>query len=267
MTFVDQAREVFDSTFFNYFIAFIASTNVIGYLILDNPKAVIFFAFVAAVTYMFSKKVSFVLLVAILLTNTFMTTTPLQKEGFEGTTDKPQEEEEEGDEDEENILDPEIAKGVKVMKNNNSLDDARKQLSPPSSSSSSSSQNNNNNGIIDGGADVNEDASYPTDFNNVNMNIPLVENNAPAASELNTFRPMGSRSMGIKEAYENVDQILGNSGIQQLTKDTQLLMQRQQELFKTMEGMSPLLMQAQQLLSGFDAKSTKGVSGMATPLA
>lgn len=68
----------------------------------------------------------------------------------------------------------------------------------------------------------------------------------------------------LEEAYDNLDSILGGDGIKNLTKDTQKLMSKQQELFKSMETMAPMLNQAKSMLEGFDMKNLQGLASLAT---
>ena len=68
----------------------------------------------------------------------------------------------------------------------------------------------------------------------------------------------------LEEAYDNLDKILGGDGIQNLTKDTHKLMEKQQQLFKSMESMAPMLESAQNMLKGFDMKSLQGLTGLAS---
>jgi outer membrane biosynthesis protein TonB len=68
----------------------------------------------------------------------------------------------------------------------------------------------------------------------------------------------------LEEAYDNLDSILGGDGIKNLTNDTQKLMSKQQELFKSMESMAPMLNQAKSMLEGFDMKNLQGLASLAT---
>ena len=60
--------------------------------------------------------------------------------------------------------------------------------------------------------------------------------------------------------------MLGSDGIKNLSSDTKKLMGQQQNLFKSMESMTPLLGQAQEMLKTFDLKSLTGLSGLADKL-
>ena len=69
----------------------------------------------------------------------------------------------------------------------------------------------------------------------------------------------------MEEAYDHLQNMLGTSGMKGLTNDTKNLMKQQKEMMKNMEGMFPMIKEAQSLISGFDIKglekltqSTKG---------
>jgi hypothetical protein len=69
----------------------------------------------------------------------------------------------------------------------------------------------------------------------------------------------------MEEAYDNLQNMLGSSGMKGLTNDTKNLMKQQKDMMKNMEGMFPMIKEAQSLISGFDMKglekltqSTKG---------
>jgi hypothetical protein len=70
----------------------------------------------------------------------------------------------------------------------------------------------------------------------------------------------------LEEAYDNLDKILGSDGIKNLTTDTHKLMSKQQELFQSMQTISPLLSQAKELLGGFDMKNLEGLASFAGSL-
>jgi hypothetical protein len=77
---------LFQNTYFLYFIAFLAIFNVFTYIIINNFNAIVMFILIAYITYLFSKNMAIVLLVALLLTNLFMTSNKNRKEGMENNT-------------------------------------------------------------------------------------------------------------------------------------------------------------------------------------
>ena len=64
----------------------------------------------------------------------------------------------------------------------------------------------------------------------------------------------------VEKAYDNLDSIIGKGGIEGLTKETQALMSKQAAMAKNMEGMLPLMKQAQEMISGFDIKGLEKVT-------
>jgi hypothetical protein len=65
-------------------------------------------------------------------------------------------------------------------------------------------------------------------------------------------------------AYKDLDSILDPNAIDKLTKETMELMQQQQNLFSSMQSMTPLLTQANQLLKGFDMSKLQGLASTAS---
>jgi len=72
----------------------------------------------------------------------------------------------------------------------------------------------------------------------------------------------------IEDAYNQLNQVLGSEGIQNLTSDTQKLMQQQMELAKSMEAMTPLIKgimpmaeKAQEMMKNMDS-GTGGLGNM-----
>jgi hypothetical protein len=59
----------------------------------------------------------------------------------------------------------------------------------------------------------------------------------------------------LEDAYKNLEQMLGNGGLQNLTEDTKKLMEQQSKLFSSMENITPLLAQAQTMMKGMDMES------------
>jgi hypothetical protein len=121
-----------------------------------------------------------------------------------------------------------------------------------------------------------------------NSDVPVVEQNTtptptptPASTKENTSNVDGMapnidmsnvKKIGknridyastLEDAYDNLDSILGSDGIKQLTSDTKNLMMKQQELFKSMENMAPMLETAKGMLEGFDMKSLQGLASFA----
>ncbi len=247
MNFPREASKILTNKYFLYFMVFLASTNVLGYLVTNKINAVIFFALVSLLTYYFSKNYAVILLVAVIATN-FMMANKLMREGLEvQNTDSTK-----NKEDAKNTLlektgstDPQLEDALNAVKNARSNEEVKEKLKATA----------NANGI---------DKSV-VDINNPKLNKTTGENEPEGVGERISANKKGkvTENLGprldyaatIEQSYQNLDELLGSDSIKQLTNDTQKLMSQQQNLFNTMNQMVPVLQGAQDMLKGFDISS------------
>ena len=85
MSLATNASKLLTDKYFLYFMVFLASMNVLGYLVMNQTNAVIFFALVSLLTYQFSKNMAVVLLIAMIATN-FLMSNQKMHEGLENQT-------------------------------------------------------------------------------------------------------------------------------------------------------------------------------------
>lgn len=71
----------------------------------------------------------------------------------------------------------------------------------------------------------------------------------------------------IENAYDDLQNILGNDGITKLTEDTKKLISQQKNLFTTMEQLTPAVKDTVSMLQGMDMKGIMGMSENATSIA
>lgn len=252
MSFASEASKLITNKYFLYFMVFLASTNVLGYLVTNKLNAVIFFALVSLLTYQFSKNMSVILLIAIIATN-FMMSSKILREGLENSNTAI---------DKASSIDDEIAKAVPIVKNSKTGEEAKEKM------------NSVVNHALSDDSDI-ENNKY-SDINNTDLNKPVPEAGAPEGagekignkkSKTNeNFGPRLDYAATIEQSYSNLDELLGSDSIKQLTTDTQKLMSQQQNLFNTMNQMVPVLEGAQNMLKGFDmsslTNSLKGISSL-----
>lgn len=252
MSFASEASKLITNKYFLYFMVFLASTNVLGYLVTNKLNAVIFFALVSLLTYQFSKNMSVILLIAIIATN-FMMSSKILREGLENSNTAI---------DKASSIDDEIAKAVPIVKNSKTGEEAKKKMNAVV------------NHALSDDSDI-ENNKY-SDINNTDLNKPVPEAGAPEGagekignkkSKTNeNFGPRLDYAATIEQSYSNLDELLGSDSIKQLTTDTQKLMSQQQNLFNTMNQMVPVLEGAQNMLKGFDmsslTNSLKGISSL-----
>ena len=236
MSFVKECSKLLTNKYFLYFIVFLASTNVLGYIVTNKINAIIFFILVSLLTYQFSKNMAVILLVAIIATN-FLMVNKRMREGLEGiaTSDNTSNSTNTTPNLTQNALnkitniDPEIASAIPIVKNDQTT-------SPP--------LDPNNN-------DLNKTSKEKT----APMGVGSSVSNKQSSKTSEHFGPRLDYAKTIEDSYQNLDQLLGSDSIQQLTNDTQKLMSQQQNLFNTMQQMAPMIEGAKNMLGGFDIKS------------
>jgi hypothetical protein len=68
----------------------------------------------------------------------------------------------------------------------------------------------------------------------------------------------------LEEAYDNLEGLIGKSGIEKMTADSANLLKKQEALVQSMKGMEPLLQNAQKMMESFDVKNLEKMSSMLT---
>ncbi len=258
MNFKRQVMELFANKYFLYVVVVVTALNLLGYLVVNNYNAPIFFALVFIIASNFSKNMAVILLVSLLATN-LLTARNIIKEGMQNntaTTTNTTSASPTTDDKIDNI-DPSFKKAANALKTSKNVSEAKQKYE----SKTATTNTDEDEQVID----------KPVDPNNMDMNITSsVSSVQPSVSGMTNMKRgktnSGSRldyASTLEEAYDNLDKMLGSEGIKQLTTDTKDLMIKQQELFKSMEGMAPLLQNAKSMLDGFDMKNLSGLANLA----
>jgi hypothetical protein len=234
--------------YFLYFIVVLSALNIIGYLTMNNTDAVIFFALLGFITFNFSKNMTIVLLISIIATNLFMVSKPFTS--FEAFTEA---------------------------------------AGPSKLGTARQGPGRGNSG---GGDDVSGDMDGMTNKEEDIVEEEVVEEKKEPAkkkkpvpkakSTVENLKSKTGKSEGfdlspapvkksshidyattLEDAYKNLENMLGNGGLQNLTADTKKLMDQQTQLFNSMENITPMLAQAQQMMKGMDIESINKFAGSA----
>ena len=187
-------------------IALLSFFNVIGYAIIGNFNLVIYFIVIAVLVRYFSKNMTIVLGVPLIIVNLFSLKENM-KEGMETNT-KPQiQSNKEQDQDKINNLvknnkpDAKTGQGLVMQPieetDNNSNDNAAQSTGSEQQGFESGRRKNRN---------------YDIDY-----------------------------ATTIEDAYDQLNNILGSDGIKRLTSDSQNLMKQQMQLAEAMKGMGPVI--------------------------
>lgn len=229
--------------YFLYFIVVLTALNIIGYLIMNNTDAVIFFALLSFVMFNFSKNMTIVLLVSIVATNLLMVSKPFTSlEGYgkpgggpknastgpgngagdpsdiDGFKNKDGEEKESEEEEEETEGMTHSKKQVKKEK----MTPSRKKIKEKFKEGTTSKTKEQFQSLSPAPVKKSSHIDYATT---------------------------------LEDAYKNLEKMLGDGGLQNLTSDTRKLMEQQSKLFNSMENITPLLAEAQKMMKGMDLES------------
>lgn len=255
MNFSSELSKLLTNKYFMYFIVFLASTNVLGYLITRQLNAVLFFTLVSVLTFQFSKNMTVVLLVALIVTNLVMSNKMI-REGMENDTAT---DANSGSEalDKVASIDAKIATTLPLVKESVNNEEVKKKIESRVNSEAGQQK-----------IATAKTAISNVDINNTDLNQAVEEENAPegfvfskgakgsngSKGSAEHFGPRIDYASTLEQSYQHLDNLLGSDSIKQLTGDTQKLMQQQQNLFNTMNQMVPVLEGAQNMLKGFDMK-------------
>lgn len=213
-------------------VSLLALLNVIGYMVMGNLDAVVYFIVLALLVAYFSKNMIIVLGVPLILVSLFAMKGTNHKEGLEnnstGTTNEPPL--------------PTPTQHQNTISQINQQDAKSKQGLPITPLDNTSSQTNNTNS-----SNATTDESF----------------------EVGRGKKRGydiDYASTVEDAYDELNKILGSDGIKRLTDDTQSLMKQQLQLAESMksmspiiQGMAPMLEQAKGILGGMgDSKEGLG---------
>lgn len=215
-------------------VAILAIFNVIGYIVIGNVNAVVYFIVFAVLTRYFSKNMTIVLGVPLIIVN-LLSLKGNMLEGMENNKEKRLEE-----------------KKKKEQKKIDKL--VKKQSDKPDSKTGQ--------GLVMSA--VSENPDNETDDNNAAQST---------GGEQQGFEPGRRKNRGyeidyattIEDAYDELNNILGSDGIQRLTSDTQGLMKQQMQLAEAMKGMTPVIKQIAPMvenLKGMMGQMGEGKEGL-----
>ena len=188
-------------------IAFLALLNVIGYLVMGNLNAVMYFIIFAVLIRYFSKNMTIVLGAPLILVNLL---------AIKG-----------------NVLEG--------MESGGTANDATNPVTKPSDEKAQETINKIVNKNTSGTTLTSSAASTDTTTPDNSAQSTGGEQQGFESGRRKNRGYDIDYATTIEDAYDELNNILGSDGIQRLTSDTQTLMKQQMQLAKAMEGMGPML--------------------------
>jgi hypothetical protein len=198
-------------------VAFLALFNVIGYMVIGNFNAVLYFVVFAVLVRYFSKNMTIVLGIPLIITNLLV---------LRGNT-------------------------IEGMENNGTSQSNIKGALQ--SASSTSTTNSGDQQKIDELVKKNKDtkSAQGLQMHNIDNAEHDTSNMATQSTggDQQGFEPGRKKNRGyeidyattIEDAYDQLNNILGSDGVQRLTSDTQNLMKQQMQLAEAMKNMQPMV--------------------------
>jgi hypothetical protein len=219
-----------------YVVAFLAFMNILGYLAKQNGEAIIFFLLVGFLTTYFSKNMIVVLITAMVATNLFVMSrmTFIRKEGM---TNSDADAEKDDAEDTRNHHDNEkhpVGASAQAKKKKASL----------------------------------KKAKYENEYENEQQEglaMPASEAEEEGEEDYATVPSKGGDhidySKTLESAYGNLEKILGEGGMKDISKTTQQLMEQQKMLMENMNQMAPMMKAAEGFMDKFGGSNLSGLIG------
>ena len=278
MSFASEASKLLTNKYFLYFISFLAFTNVIGYLVTNKINAVIFFALICILMINFSKNMVVVLIVAIIATNLLMVNKSM-REGFKEGVDETLEETTDTTTTTTDAptttdtTDTTTAAQNKVTAAKDMVTTAQNTRAASGKPTISDLKTAAKNKVAATGTTT---TTTTTDATTTDTEEPEPE------PEIESFSPAGAGFNGkkrgaiggpakasridysttLEQAYDNLDKMLSNDGLSNLSADTEKLMNQQQKLFSAVNKMMPMMESAQGMINGLDMDKIGSLIGM-----
>jgi len=231
-----SVSKVLTNKYVLYFVLFLAVTNVLGYIVMGQLTAALFFIVVAYLISNFSQNMIIVLGAALLFTNILMVGNTVK----EGMTNKKDEKRKRN--------------GFENKKDDKSTSLPITPLEPLNSSSATTAHEATKEVSKEDDKDAETDIATNVEPHTKDEAMNVMSNKR---------RNRIDYASTIEDAYGDLNNILGSDGIKRLTDDTQRLMSQQLQLADAMKSMTPLLESAKSMLQGFDLKNLDGLADLA----
>jgi hypothetical protein len=241
-----SVSKLLENKYVLYIVFFLAVTNVFGYLVTGNYKAIALFVLIGYLVFCFNKNMIVVLLTPLVLTSIFMSS-GIIKEGVENMMDSDKK--------------PEVDSSKSKQTSKKNIDS--NNIKPQKDKNAPIKPDSNKEVVI---GDMDKDIDIPTEDAVGKTEEPAGHIPETAESGMTTMYKKGNRidyASTVEDAYGDLNKLLGSDGIKRLTDDTQKLMGQQMQLAEAMKSMTPLLSQAKSLMAGFDMKQFGDITAMA----
>jgi len=242
-----------------YIVAFLAAINFFGYIILRDSYALLIFLSIGFITTYFSKNMTVVLIVTLILTN-FITVISRNlvsgKEGFDAAINP------DAIADESATQVDGVAEAAKPAKPAAKPAAAAAKPATAAAKPATAAAKPAGAGVMGAGTSGKASKNKVTTTasstsTQKSLTEPMTEL-SPANINDDDDLPVNNRvdyAKTLETAYDNLENLVGQDGVRGLTSQTNTLMDQQQKLMENMKSMEPLLKTAQSFLDKFESSS------------
>jgi hypothetical protein len=251
-----------------YIVAFLAVINFFGYVVLRDSYALLIFLSIGFISTYFSKNMTIVLIVTLILTN-FITVISRNlvsgKEGFDAATN-PDAIADESATQVDGVAAAKPAAAAAKPAAAAAAKPAAAAAAKPAAAAAKPAAASLLSGVT--GAGTSGKASkqkVTTSASSTSTQKPLTNGSVEPMTELSPASindeddlPVNNRvdyAKTLETAYDNLENLVGQDGVRGLTSQTNTLMDQQQKLMENMKSMEPLLKTAQSFLDKFESSS------------
>ena len=260
-----------------YIILFLAVTNVLGFITMNNVTALLIFVVVGVVAARFTKNMSYILVASLLVTNGYLLVQrKMSREGMvpKGKEDVAGKDEDPANVDEDDIIEtPEIkaiqAKippkgGVAHKADDETPMDINVDVcgNPINQSTRTNDKARGGNNVVGGTATKKDGFASKNQRLTPGSLEPKKKSSKTKVEDDDTRVDYAST---LEMAYDNLQTMLGDEGIKGLSSETRRLAKQQQNLIASLNDMAPILKDAQSTLTNLkmpDMNSMKSIMGM-----
>ena len=243
-----------------YAVLIIAILNIIGYLAAKNMDAVLFFILVGLLTTYFTRNMIIVLVICIVATNFYIGATRVFYGGAGGSSGSKEglenEHDDADDSDASESADSEPNTGMKEkntgMKEKNTGMKEKKKKNEPNTGMKKPNKKEANTGMKEPNTKMKPKAGMqnlkPASLHDDDDG----DDDSDDGGHAKISASKGNRvdyAQTLGQAYDNLQNIIGDEGVQGLTEQTKGLMTQQKVLMDNMKDMEPLLKSAQGFMS------------------
>jgi hypothetical protein len=230
-----------------YVLLVVAIVNVLGYLAIQDYNSLALFVVIGLLSTYFSKNMAINLLSAIVVTS-FVAVNDNILEGFE-----------EGNKNEKDNKKANQKKAADKSTKAAKMAEKAAALARGATKREVGKDCDKNDDCVSGKCENDKCAKVKSSFQN---NVPP---SSPATVDEETDDSIGDRidyAATMEQAYNNLQKMLGEDGMNSITQETKKLVSQQKDLMGTLNQMAPILNNAKETLSGLNLDDMGNMSEM-----